>query len=695
MYRATKDKCGEFFVNLVDNTFTITTTDNSGVTYASDPLDTISLHQDLDLDWKLAQTMKDNETMKFVFSDKGSKYAGFGNIDGTFFETKPTGESKQQFTLWTSEDNPTYLPIYLASNDADKSLCMFAEAQGAPIEITLTETETEWLIYRVDEVKFYFYYGDSVHDALNQCTEKWKAIYPASDASWTNDFIVGSLTTDKIKTDQDSGNSIATHYILSPDVISMKKGNLGYELEIENEDNLAASTNIILPLKTRQTITSGSGITLTPEEGYYPTDGDDTYILDFDNSEIQSDFDSYLSDTDAGFLLQGGFLLSPTSEDCSKYFHCSDQQFEDDTSVCLSADFGDSKVFKEHNFYDVSKRKALQPQNVAKNLVLETIASPGTTHYHRTNLDLTEAGLKTCYHNILNLHQLGIRAVTCNMCGGVLPSTADQKSICFRWGLLALLMPYVIISSEVEDLTGALSNSGDDVFMKMKESVVLRKQLHYYLDKTYETSKPFITEKSNGVVIGENLFMVVNLEGSPKVTVEFPEGEWLAPDPTLQTEGTHFNIENDSPEPELTYEEDVTKLIFYKLDNIFVLQDKDDENKVEVHIFQYNEGYYSSDITSTFTYNEHKTDIKMEPNNEQVTFTYTAASSTIDKDKFKVSKLVIFYWDNDAGNESPKITYPVGSNKFNVVFNYSEGNNVVLKSIFENWSESLKEGSNS
>ena len=54
--------------------------------------------------------------------------------------------------------------------------------------------------------------------------------------------------------------------------------------------------------------------------------------------------------------------------------------------MCLSADFGDSKVFQKHNFYDVSKRKALQAQNVAKHLVLETIASPGTTHYHRLDL---------------------------------------------------------------------------------------------------------------------------------------------------------------------------------------------------------------------------------------------------------------------------------------------------------------------
>ena len=31
--------------------------------------------------------------------------------------------------------------------------------------------------------------------------------------------------------------------------------------------------------------------------------------------------------------------------------------------------------------------------------------------------------------------------------------------------------------------------------------------------------------------------MVVNMEGSSEVEVEFPGGEWLAPDPDLQSEG--------------------------------------------------------------------------------------------------------------------------------------------------------------
>ena len=50
----------------------------------------------------------------------------------------------------------------------------------------------------------------------------------------------------------------------------------------------------------------------------------------------------------------------------------------------------------------------------------------------RTDLELTVAGLKTCYNNIFNLRRFGIGAVTCNMCAGVIPFTDSQKSICFR-----------------------------------------------------------------------------------------------------------------------------------------------------------------------------------------------------------------------------------------------------------------------
>ena len=60
-------------------------------------------------------------------------------------------------------------------------------------------------------------------------------------------------------------------------------------------------------------------------------------------------------------------------------------------------------------------------------------------------------------------------------------------------------------------------------------------------------------------------------------------------------------------------------------------------------------------------------------------FRYTDA-----RNKFKVSKLVIYYWNEDAGNKSPKRTYSVGDNKYNVVFSYTDGNR---KSIFSTWTE--------
>ena len=95
----------------------------------------------------------------------------------------------------------------------------------------------------------------------------------------------------------------------------------------------------------------------------------------------------------------------------------------------------------------------------------------------------------------------------------------------------------------------------------------------------------------------------------------------------------------------------------------------------------------------TFQYNKHETDISLDFQAKEVKFTYRPSSdTTVDKNKFKVSKLSIYYWIEDAGNQSPKQTYSVGNNKYSVIFNYSEGNNADLKSIFENWSESLLPG---
>jgi hypothetical protein len=55
----------------------------------------------------------------------------------------------------------------------------------------VTKETTEWLVYSGSEIKFYGYRGDSLQDALSQCINKWKTMYPVSDAAWTDDVIVG------------------------------------------------------------------------------------------------------------------------------------------------------------------------------------------------------------------------------------------------------------------------------------------------------------------------------------------------------------------------------------------------------------------------------------------------------------------------------------------------------------------------
>ena len=44
--------------------------------------------------WKVDKTMRNNETVKLVFSDTGTQYAGCGNFDGPLFTTKPSGDFK-------------------------------------------------------------------------------------------------------------------------------------------------------------------------------------------------------------------------------------------------------------------------------------------------------------------------------------------------------------------------------------------------------------------------------------------------------------------------------------------------------------------------------------------------------------------------------------------------------------------------
>ncbi|XP_063692025.1 uncharacterized protein LOC134824190 isoform X2 [Bolinopsis microptera] len=675
---------------------------------------------DIVLSVELDMTKKDNETMKIVFGDSGTEFAGCGNYDGAFFKTKPAEGASQKFLIMMSKDNPTYLPFYLSRDEDDNSLCMFPHsinADGLTWEITVTETSTEWLMidnsdnnpyepgcdeYQscLNAVDFFAYSGDSVTHALEKCLGKWKEFYPSSEVTWTDNLIVGSLTTGQIKEDKDRGDSIATHYILSPDVV-IWDSILEKILEITNASTLNNYSNVILPFTTTPTISNDRAAVDMEEQGYYLSEGH--YVIDFENVKIRSGlpfvkigpgigqenligYDGY-----SGMLLSG-FPYFPEDESCPQYFKCAGVQFQEATSMCIGTDFGKmteetSKQFEKNNLYYESARKVLQQSDVKD--IIETVASPGTTHFHRADLELTEAGLKTCYHNILNLRRLGVAAVTCNICAGVVPSTDIQKSLCFRWSQLVLLMPYIIISSEETDLTDALA--GDDGFTKLKEILALRKQLNYYLAKP---GSAILWEDNNIVAIGDKLCMVVNLEGSSEVDVKFPEGEWLAPDPTAETEGTYLKYRSGDSPTTLTFEEDITKVIFYKLDNIFFLKDKDDN--IEVKIYQPKDYYYGSDITSTFTYDGHETVIKLDIANEIVSFKYTAAVATIDKDKFKVSKITIFYWikdagsddDNGSGNEQTKATYSLGNDKFNVVFNFGEN----LKTIFEDWNVSLAGG---
>ncbi|KAL5264684.1 hypothetical protein ACHWQZ_G005683 [Mnemiopsis leidyi] len=692
VFTATKEGCGTILVNSAENSLSIKLTEQSHdeitESFTSSNALLKGLNNDyLTIEWNPAETSRSNETVKLVFSDSGGQHA-VGNFDGPLF----TNKSPSKFALWVTKENPTYLPFYLSrssDSEQDISVCMFADAKGAPIEISVSSTSTEWLIYSDEEVKFYFFNGQTVQGALDACLLKWKEIYPDSDSSidWTDNFIVGSLTPRQIKTDQENSDTPATHYILSPDSVSMGETSL----VVENGEEISDYSNVIITINTRQLITADSGIAeqeLTPENGFYSSiSGANTYILDFDNSYMKSKFDSYLSNTDAGFLLSGGNKLDlAESEDCTKYFYCSDA-ISYGADICLGADFGQStKVFERNNFYDVSKRGVLNPQNGAQKLVIDTIASPGSGLFYRTDLELTVDGLKTCYHNLFNLPRLGIGAVTCNMCAGVVPSTDSEKSICFTWSQLSLLMPYVIISS-ANDLTGALGNNQNVGFSKLRDNMDVRKQLFYYL------SNPAISThaKNNGILLGENVFMVVNLEGSTgDLEAEIPSGQWLAPDPLMQSEGTYKK--GDDTLQTISYEENLGKLLFYRLGEIFVLRDKDDENHLEVHIMQTKEDNFGDIISSTFTVDNHVTTIKLEPSNAEVTFTYTAGGSAIDTNRFEVSKLVIYYWSGSAEISTSAQKYDIDQNLSHVVFDYTVGNNAVLNSIFANWTERVTGG---
>ena len=108
--------------------------------------------------------------------------------------------------------------------------------------------------------------------------------------------------------------------------------------------------------------------------------------------------------------------------DChEEYLQCSTMDYAKDSNMCLDTTFSDGRVVETHNNYDRTRTTVLR---TADNTVFESVASPGTTHFHR-DVALTLEGLRTCFNNIVNLQAVGVRGVTCNMCGGFLPTDTD------------------------------------------------------------------------------------------------------------------------------------------------------------------------------------------------------------------------------------------------------------------------------
>ena len=107
----------------------------------------------------------------------------------------------------------------------------------------------------------------------------------------------------------------------------------------------------------------------------------------------------------------------------------------------------------------------------------------------------------------------------------------------------------------------------------------------------------------------------------------------------------------------------------------------DEEDNVEVHIFQLNQDFISNPTKTTFTYDSHKSEIELNPSSEEVTFTYTSLSTPSDetKRKFTVSKIVVYMW-TDQGKSVPSIEVAIVESE--------------RKSIFENWTKSVNEDDN-
>ena len=101
---------------------------------------------------------------------------------------------------------------------------------------------------------------------------------------------------------------------------------------------------------------------------------------------------------------------------------------------------------------------------------------------------------------------------------------------------------------------------------------------------------------------------------------------------------------------------------------------------------------FDDNIAGSFTVNGHTTNISFDYAEAKVTFSYQTAATTIDKNRFLLTKLVIYYWNKNAGTLDPAASnYPVGpdSEKIHVVFAYDAAS---ASTIFEDREQKIVQG---
>ena len=120
----------------------------------------------------------------------------------------------------------------------------------------------------------------------------------------------------------------------------------------------------------------------------------------------------------------------------------------------------------------------------------------------------------------------------------------------------------------------------------------------------------------------------------------------------------------------------------------------ENEDHVEVHVMQLKDDNFGDNISGSFTVNGHTTSISFDHSDAKVTFSYQTAATTIDKNQFLLTKLVIYYWNKDEGTLDPAASdYQVGpdsdGNVVNVVFAYDAAS---ASTIFEDREQKILQG---